>query len=227
MEKNLDIQTSVLLAAVIIAGSVVYAAHSIGSGAVSPTGAAAAAALAPQAGAKVTVTDRKDAPKEGRGKLVVTEFSDFQCPYCGKFYTDTYKQIKEKYIDSGKITFVYRHLPLSFHPFAQKAAEAAECANRQGKFFEYHDALFETQTQDGSNLSVANLKKYAGDLGLNTATFNACLDNGEATAIVNADAAEAQKLGITGTPSFVIDGQKIVGAQPLSTFEQVIDAALK
>lgn len=226
MEKNLDIQTSVLLAAVIIAGSVVYATHSLKSP--NPGAAAAAAALAPQAaGAKVSVVERKDAPRQGNGKLVIYEFSDFQCPYCKRFTDEAYKQIKQKYVDTGKVTIVFRHLPLSFHPFAQKAAEAAECANAQGKFWAYHDKLFATAVQDGSNLSVSNLKRYAVELGLNSATFDSCLDNGEKADVVKADIAAGSQAGVSGTPSFIIDGEKVVGAQPYENFKQVIDAALK
>ncbi len=119
---------------------------------------------------------------------------------------------------------MYRDLPLtSIHQYAQEAAEAGECADDQGKFWEYHDLVFANQ----GALDVASLKAYAQQLGLDTTTFNECLDNGEQSAEVQKDAADAQAAGATGTPAFFINGQLVSGAQPFSVFQQVIDAALK
>jgi protein-disulfide isomerase len=164
----------------------------------------------------------------------MVEFSDFQCPFCAKFFKETYSQIKSKYIDTGKVKLVFRHYPLPMHQNAQKAAEAAECANRQGKFFEYHDLLFENSQSDGSGLAMEDLKKYADQLGLNKGTlgfgkdkFNQCLDRGEAAETVKKDVSDAQSAGISGTPSFFVNGKKIVGAQPFANFEQAIEEALK
>jgi len=184
----------------------------------------------------VQVPERKDAAVLGSksAKVTMVEFSDFQCPFCVKFFKETYGQIKSKYIDTGKVKLVFRHYPLPFHQNAQKAAEAAECANRQGKFFEYHDLLFENSQSDGSGLAIADLKKYADQLGLNKGTlgfgkdkFNQCLDKGEAAETVKKDVSDAQSAGISGTPSFFVNGKKIVGAQPFSSFEQAIEEALK
>ncbi len=194
------------------------------------------AALPPDNGAPVKVQDRSDQPVIGNSnaKLALYEFSDFQCPYCEKFYKDTLSQIKKNFIDTGKVKLVYRHFPLPFHQNAQKAAEAAECANRQGKFSQYHDLLFNNSQPDGKGLAIEDLKKYADQLGLNKGIlgfkkdqFNQCLDNGEAAATVKKDADAASSVGISGTPSFVLNGKKIVGAQPYSVFEQAINDALK
>lgn len=179
-------------------------------------------------GEKVTIKDRKDAPKIGAGKVVIYEFSDFQCPFCQKFYKETYSQIKKNYIDTGKITFVYRHFPLtSIHQFAEKAAEAAECANSQDKFWQYHDLLFNNSKSDGGGLSVSDLGKYAVEAGLDTAKFNTCLGGGGVAEKVAEDLKIGQEAGVTGTPAFFINGKKLVGAQPYAVFKQAIDEALK
>ncbi len=147
--------------------------------------------------------------------IIMVEFSDYQCPYCGQFETSTFPQLKKDYIDTGKVLFAYRNMPLPIHSNSMIAAEAAECANAQGKFWEYHDKLFANQDA----LDAASLKQYAADLGLDTAAFDKCLDNKTYDSVIQADIAAAQQYGISGTPSFVINGQTVVGALPLSSFE--------
>ncbi|PIO00399.1 disulfide bond formation protein DsbA [archaeon CG10_big_fil_rev_8_21_14_0_10_43_11] len=166
-----------------------------------------------------------DDPIKGDPKAPVTivEFSDFQCPYCARFYSETLPQIVANYINTGKAKLVYRDFPLSFHENAQKAAEAAECADEQGMFWQMHDTLFENQNA----LGVASLKQYAKDLGLDSAAFDACLDSGSMTAETLADMQAGQSVGISGTPGFYVNDQLISGAQPFSVFEQAIEAALE
>lgn len=154
--------------------------------------------------------------------VTIVEFSDYECPFCEKFYTQTYGQIKEKYIDTGKVNLVYRDFPLNFHKNAQKAAEAAECAGEQGKYYEMHDALFENGVTGG----VDSYKEYAVDIGLDTNAFNTCLDTGQMANEVKKDMSDGQKAGVRGTPAFFIDGKLVSGAQPFSVFEQKIEAAL-
>jgi len=165
---------------------------------------------------------------DSKAKVTIIEVSDFQCPYCGRFFSQTYPSIEADYIKTGKVKLVFVNFPLSFHPNAQKAAEAAECAGLQGKFWEMHDKLFANQAA----LSVENLKQYAKDLGLDTAKFDKCLDNGEMASTVQKDFAAAQAVGVQGTPSFLIGNpssgyQKFVGAQPYANFKVVIDAELE
>lgn len=168
-------------------------------------------------------------------KATIVEFSDFQCPFCQQFFNETLPQIKSNYIDTGKAKLVYRYFPLPIHSNAQKAAEAAECANQQGKFWQYHDLLFKNAQSDGTGLDAASLKKYADSLGLNRGMlgffgknkFNTCLDNGQAAEAVNQDVKDGEAAGVSGTPSFVIDGKLIVGALPFAAFQQAIDDALK
>lgn len=154
--------------------------------------------------------------------VTIIEFSDFECPFCGRFYTQTLGQIKENYIKTGKVKLVYRDFPLSFHANAQKAAEAAECAGEQGKYFEMHDKLFE----EGVSGGVASFKQYAKDIGLNTDDFDDCLDSGKMEDEVQKDFSDGQKAGVQGTPAFFINGKSIVGAQPYSVFEQAIEQEL-
>ena len=104
--------------------------------------------------AETKTAERKDAPKIGNGKVEIVEFADFQCFFCQKFFSEAYKEIKSKYIDTGKITLTFRHFPIPSHQNAQKAAEAAECAGKQGKFGAYHDVLFANGKPDGAGLAV-------------------------------------------------------------------------
>jgi protein-disulfide isomerase len=127
----------------------------------------------------------------------------------------------EKY--AGKVRLVFRHFPLTFHPHAPKAAEAAACANDQGKFWEMHKQLFANQ----KGLSVEELKAHATAVGLDKAKFDECLDTGKMKALVDADTKAGSDVGVTGTPAFFINGKLISGAQPVSEFEKLIDAELK
>ena len=154
-----------------------------------------------------------------QGTVIIEEFSDFECPYCARAQP-TLDALKQKYGD--QIEIVYKHLPLSFHPNAQKAAEASECARDQGQFWPYHDILFANQDA----LTLSDLKQYAADLSLDTEQFNTCLDTGEKASVIQADLQEAQERGASGTPTFFIAGEKLVGAQPQSAFEPVIQKAL-
>ena len=197
------------------------------SGEAAPAPAAPAAPTAPAApAARVDVATGKNVLGEADAPVTIVEFSDFQCPYCQRFYTQTEQQIVDAYVTTGKARIAYRHFPLSFHQNAQISAEAAECAADQGKFWEMHDLLFTRGQGDGTGLDSTNLKAYAKELGLNTATFNTCLDSGAKTAMVQADFAAGQAAGVSGTPAFFINGRSLVGAQPFSAFQAAIDAEL-
>lgn len=154
--------------------------------------------------------------------VTIIEWSDFECPYCARFYEQAYQQIVSEYIDTGKVKLVFRDFPLSFHKNAQKAAEAAECAGEQGSFYAMHDKLF----GEGVTGGVTTFKKYAAELGLDTDAFNECLDSDSMAAEVAADMQAGIDNGIRGTPGFLINGELVSGAQPFSAFKTVIDAAL-
>ena len=151
--------------------------------------------------------------------VTVIEFADFQCPFC-KRSEDAVKAIHEKYGD--RIQLVFMDFPLSFHPHAMPAANAARCANAQGKFWQYHDALF----ADQSKLEPADLKATAKTLGLDTAKFNACFDKNQYGEAIQQDLEEGHRLNLNGTPTFFIDGREIVGAQPPENFVSIIDQEL-
>ena len=161
--------------------------------------------------------------------VVVIEFSDFQCPFCRSFWRDTLPEIKSQYIDTGKVKFVYRDFPLDFHPGAMPAAQATECAEDQGKFWEMHDKIFIEQDKQGGGtiqFGIDDLEKWASEMGLNTGDFNSCLDSQKYAEEVKKDSNDGRLAGVSGTPSFSINGRLIVGAQPFSAFKSIIDEEL-
>jgi protein-disulfide isomerase len=155
--------------------------------------------------------------------LTMVEYTDYQCPFCRAFYASTFPEIRKKYIDTGIVRFVSRDLPLDFHPNAMSAAEAADCAADQGKFWEMRDLL----AADPQKLAEEDLLGYAAKLQLKMADFKSCLASGKHREEIQRDMAEAASLHIDGTPSFVIgrstpqgvDGEVVVGAQPFAAFE--------
>lgn len=173
-----------------------------------------------------------NAPLRGSAEARVTlvEISDFECPFCGRFFRDAAPQLVKQYIDTGKVQQAFVHLPLSIHRNAFKASEAAACAGDQGKFWQMHDVLFARQ----SELAPAFLAGKAALLGLDPAAFKACLDGAKHAGAVRADVAMAQKHGISGTPTFLLGtidpktrvftgASRIVGAKPFATFQRALD----
>ncbi|HLC74244.1 MAG TPA: thioredoxin domain-containing protein [Candidatus Nanoarchaeia archaeon] len=173
---------------------------------------------------KVDVSSDDDAVKgDKNAPVTIIEFSDFQCPFCSRFYTDTLPELDEKYIKTGKAKLIYRDFPLeNIHPEARPSAEAAECAHEQGKYYEFHDKLFENQQQ----LSVANYKKWARELGLDGDKFDDCVDTNKYADEVSKDLADGSAAGVTGTPAFFVNGKLLSGAQPFTAFEALIEAEL-
>ncbi len=164
----------------------------------------------------------KDAPFRGATDAPVTivEFSDFECPYCKEAHS-TLIQLLEKY--AGKVKLVHRDFPLeSIHHQARRSAEAARCAQDQGKFWQYYDALF----KESPKLSPGDLNRYAAQVGIDSKKFDACLEASPHKNTIQRDIDEGRRLGITGTPAFFINGRPISGAQPLETFARVIDDEL-
>jgi protein-disulfide isomerase len=156
--------------------------------------------------------------------VTIVEYSDFQCPYCARYSSETYPQIREQYIDTGQVRYIFRHFPLQFHSEALPAAQAAECAGEQGKFWEMHDVLFENQAEWAGNAEpVAIFVDLAEGLGLDGAEFEACLTSDKYAAKVQEDMAEGAAEGVTGTPAFRINGVALSGAQPIAAFQEQID----
>jgi protein-disulfide isomerase len=162
------------------------------------------------------------APIRGAEKAAVTivKFEDFQCPFC-KTVQPTVKDLLKKY--DGKVRVVHKDLPLdAIHPQARPAAEAARCAGEQGKFWEYHDKLY----ADSSKLGVEELKSAAKDVGVNVPSFEQCFASGKYRGAVQKDLNDGAQLGITGTPTFFINGRELSGAQPVEAFAALIDEEL-
>ncbi|OGI14122.1 MAG: hypothetical protein A3E38_02170 [Candidatus Moranbacteria bacterium RIFCSPHIGHO2_12_FULL_54_9] len=160
-------------------------------------------------------------PKDAPVKIV--EFSDFQCPYCKAFQADLNKALKDY---PGKILFVYKHLPLSFHPQAENAALAASCANEQGKFQAYADNLFAKQDEWSKSVGTQKFKDYSWRFGLNGREFAKCLDTKKYQDKVDADKAEAESFSISGTPGTFVNGTFLPGAVGIDALKQAIDAEL-
>ena len=214
--------------ALIVAGFVISgkgnSAGTVKSG-LAPTASTLPVAPQPPApGQKIAVTWRDTPIINKNAKVQLLEFGDFQCPFCGRFFTDSFLQIKKKYIDTGKVAYQHRDYPLPFHQNAQKAHEASRCALEQSekKYWELHDWMYQNQ----NTLEVSSLKAQAKTMGLALAKFDQCLDSGKYAAAVKKDYDAGSGYGVSGTPSFFVDGELVVGAQPYATFEQKIDAAL-
>jgi protein-disulfide isomerase len=168
---------------------------------------------------RVTVEAKGPSRGPAEARVTIVEFSDFECPFCSRA-EESVTQVMDHY--AGKVRLVYRHFPLSFHPHAQKAAEAAACAEAQGKFWDMHKQLFANQQK----LAPDELKAHAQAVGLDAAKFGACLDSSATKAQVDADQKAGAEAGVTGTPAFFINGKQLSGAQPFEEFEKVIDAEL-
>ena len=168
--------------------------------------------------------------------ITIIEFSDFQCPFCARFHTQTFPLILEQYIETGKVKLVFRDFPIqSIHPNALPASIAAECANEQGKFREMHDMLFDNQNQWNKQKTVDALSlfsKYATEIQLEQKTFDSCLTSGKYIDEIRKDLDDGRNYGVSGTPGFFVGNEKIgfvelKGAQPFDSFKKIIDAQLE
>jgi protein-disulfide isomerase len=211
MLGGVDIKDSDSLAG---GNSVVAAAPGGGDAAVAPTPA--------PSGDLPEVTDEDHVRGNlDKAKVVLVEYSDFECPFCGRHHP-TMEAISEKYGDD--VAWVWRHFPLTnIHPQAIPAAEASECANEQGKFWEMSDELILNQT----NLNRDTYDRIAGNLGLNTGDFADCLDSGKYKSLISKQQAGGAAAGVTGTPATFVNGSLVSGAVPLAQFESIIDGLLQ
>ncbi|MEO5666629.1 MAG: DsbA family protein [Bdellovibrionota bacterium] len=170
---------------------------------------------------KVEATGKEPTTGNKDAKVVIYEFSDFQCPFCARGHA-VIKQVMTEYGD--KVKLVFRHFPLSFHPEAEPSAIAAMCAFKQApaKFWEYHDLMFENQ----SELNEASRTKWAKQIGLNEGDFAKCVSSKEPKSLIDADMKAAEALGVNSTPTFFINGKKVAGALPFAQFKSMIDEEL-
>ena len=157
----------------------------------------------------------------------VIEVSDFQCPYCKQWHDETYKKLRDEYVNTGKVRLAYVNFPLAQHAHARPAAEAAMCAGAQGKFWEMHDALFTSQ-HNWENLpsSAAYFESLARSTGLDLPRWSQCIQSGKMRSWIQADHDRAEAAGAASTPSFMIGDQLLVGAQPIENLRGAIDSAL-
>lgn len=216
-KTKLILPGAIIVAALMISGTLLYADYKSSPNVVDDTKPV-----------KVSVDDD---PVLGntKAKVTIVEFSDFQCPFCRKFWRESYFKIKQNYIDTGKVKLVFRDFPLSFHPAAEPSAQAAQCANEQGKFWEYHDKIFEEQDKRGEatiEYGIAELKQWAVGIGLDSSKFNSCLESNRYADEVAKDFEDGSKYGVSGTPTLFINGKRVVGAQPYEAFVAAIESEL-
>ncbi len=163
--------------------------------------------------------------------ITVVEFSDYGCPFCRRYSTTTFPEIKKAYIDTGKVYYVFKDYPITqLHPQAEIASQAAECAGAQGKYWEMHEALFAQPEEWDTTEAAARdaMTRYAQEFSLDGTQFASCMQSDTlARSDVEANMAEGRQLGLTGTPSFVINGKLLAGAQPLDVFERVLDREIQ
>ncbi len=190
-----------------------------------PTGQAVPQALVAE------VKFSKDAPVLGdtKAKIGIIEYSDYQCPFCSRFYSQTLPKLKKTYIDTGKVVFIYRDFPLGFHKEAKSAAITANCAGKQDTYWQMHDRLFKNMRDLGDDL----YQKLASELTLDKKKFAKCMQQPEQLDAINKQIAYAQTLGVSGTPTFfigridngkLVSAKRVTGAQPFSVFSQAINS---
>lgn len=226
MKDEYILPVSILVAAVLIAGAVIYTAGL--PGAVDNAGK----------GADKPVVVNSDILKLTKDDVVlgdlsapvtIVEYSDFQCPYCERFFSQTETKVRENYIKTNKVNFVYRHFAFLGNE-SKEGAQATECAKDQGKFWDFHDALFTAEVKDGQenngNMNRSLFMTLSGQLKMNTEQFASCFDSKKYAAKVSSDYAGAQAVGVQATPTLFVNGTKVEGAMPYEQFRTTIDQAL-
>lgn len=245
-KRDLFLPISILVAALVIGGAVVFAAlyhggsaPGAGTAGNAPQAAGNQAAAAPAAPAPVTNTAVMTlGPRDAilgnpSATVTIVEYGDYQCPYCGMFFDQTEPQIVQNYVNTGKVRMVFRDFPF-LGPESTAAANAAQCAEDQNKLWPYHNALYAAKyadftgggKEDDGFFSRAEFLKLAQQVGLNMTQFTSCVDNTSDASIVAQEKAAATAAGVDSTPTFFVNGQQVVGAQPYSVFQQTIDSAL-
>jgi len=229
--SNFLLPASILIAGVLIAGSVVY---SVGKKSLNqvpqptvgnnpPAVASADLTEALKIGGRDVILGDSKAP------VTFIEYGDYQCPFCGRVFTQVEPQLREEYIKTGKVKMVFRNFQFLGEESTNVAA-AAECATDQGKFWAYHDEIYKAEVADNKenngNLNRALFLKLANNVGLDSNAFTSCLDSNKYVAQIKKDTATAGQIGVNSTPTNYINGQEVKGAQPYSVFKAAIEAAL-
>jgi protein-disulfide isomerase len=227
-KENYLLPISIFLSTLLVVGAMIY---STGAKNTAQKNESNQTANLGQTVQEILKTDQNVVLGDPKAKVTVIIFSDFQCPYCGKFFQETESLIRKNYVATGKAKMIYKSLAFLGEE-SEKAAEATECAKDQGKFWQFHDALFEAEAKDGQerngNLNENLFKKIASDLQMNTDDFLACLNSQKYAAKIQNNLAEAQAaMGANvATPSIIVNDKIIQGAYPYSVFSQIIDEIL-
>ncbi|MEK7178199.1 MAG: DsbA family protein [Patescibacteria group bacterium] len=225
MDKQINkflIPGAVVLAGIVIAIAVIYSTKGPlpNTGVDTDKGKTAAIAALLQVSSSDFVLGDQNAP------VTMIEYGDYQCPFCGKFFKDTESVLREKYVKTGKVKFIYR----DFAFLGQEslwAANAARCAGEQGKFWQYHDYLYSNQRGENQGaFSKDNLKNFSVALTLDAEKFNACLDSEKYTDLIQKETKAGGEAGVRGTPASFINGTSYFGALPTATFTQIIEDEL-
>jgi protein-disulfide isomerase len=217
-QKNIFIiPGAIVLAGAIIGAAVIY---SVKTPAANNQPATAALAAVPQLSQNDFVLGEQNAP------VTVVTYSDYQCPFCEKFFKETESVLRDKYIKSGKVKFIYRNFAF-LGDESKWAANAAMCAGEQGKFWQYHDYLFNNQNGENQGaFSKDNLKKFALSLGLDKTKFNSCVDSDKYASVIAQETKSGGEAGVSGTPASFVNGTLYPGALPVGTFTQIIENEL-
>lgn len=235
-KKDRFLPISILVAAVVIGGAIVFATVYRGA----PAGGTAIINNGAQTGqgqvdtSKIMALGARDAILgSANAPVTIVEYGDYQCPFCSRFFSQTEPLLIQNYVNTGKAKMVFRDFPF-LGPESTAAAEAAQCAEDQNKLWAYHDALYNAKLQDeqkggGENDGFYNralFLKLAGQLGLNAATFTTCIDSGANASRVDQAKADATSAGVNSTPTFFVNDTQIVGSQPYAQFQAAIATAL-
>lgn len=228
-DKSIKTNPYLVPGAIIVAGAIIGAAviYTSSPHRVAPERGTAAIGASPKAAVPADLA--ASAPSLGNpdARVTIVEFGDFQCPFCGRFFHTTEPQIIEQYVKTGKARFIYRDFAF-LGPESEWAANAAECANEQGKFWQYHDYLFSHQQGENQGaFSKENLKAFARAVGLLDSQFDSCLDSDKYLDAVRRDTEEGRNAGVSGTPGTFVNGRLVQGAVPFAQFQTVIEEELK
>jgi protein-disulfide isomerase len=241
-KRDLFLPISILVAAVMVGGAIVFATLYKGGTPAAPVGAnngtggtaAAATSTTETAAQAMTLGPRDAILGNANAPVTLIEYGDYQCPFCGEFFSQTEPEIVQNYINTGKVRMVFRDFAF-LGAESTVAANAAQCAEDQNKLWAYHDALYSGKvaddaaggSEDDGFFSTAELLKLGQQVGLNMTTFTSCVENNTDANIVAQEKGDAANVGINSTPSFLINGQQITGAQPYSDFQTAIESALQ
>lgn len=227
---------AVLIGAVMISATILYT-NNFGGG----TANIADIEPTPEPIVDIKLGDNEHVLGNADAKVTIVEYSDLECPFCRRFYEGAYQSIKKDYIDTGKAKLIFRNYPLEFHPYARLFATAAECAGKQGRFYEMHDKIFyeqakfeedavKKQAQGKQVQSKAYTDKdmitYASQLKYDVAGFTQCINDPSISGLIDEDIQSGSEFGVNGTPTVFVNGVRVVGAQPFANFKQIIDAEL-